>query len=54
MFFLNRKRSGKKAESKYYKNDALSLDNIDNQYSEVNIDRSKRKKATDETPKQGD
>uniref|UniRef100_A0A8W8MLF1 protein-tyrosine-phosphatase n=1 Tax=Magallana gigas TaxID=29159 RepID=A0A8W8MLF1_MAGGI len=46
-----RKRPGKKAESKYYENGALSLDNIDNQYSEVNINRSKRKKAP-ETPKQ--
>lgn len=40
-----RKRPGKKAESKYYKNDTFSLDNIDNQYAEVSIDRSKKKKS---------
>nr|XP_034316262.1 uncharacterized protein LOC117685819 isoform X3 [Crassostrea gigas] len=39
-----RKRTTKKPDSKYYKNDALSLDDIDHQYAEVNANRAKKNK----------
>nr|XP_034311976.1 receptor-type tyrosine-protein phosphatase mu isoform X5 [Crassostrea gigas] len=40
-----RKRRSKKPDSKYYKNDALSLDDIDHQYAEVNANRTKKNKG---------
>lgn len=45
MFVWKRKRRSKKPDSKYYKNDALSLDDIDHQYAEVNANRTKKNKG---------
>lgn len=51
LFTWKRNRTTKKPDSKYYKNDALSLDDIDHQYAEVNANRAKKNK---DASKQGE
>lgn len=47
------KKNAKKSESKYYKNEGLSLDDIDIQYAEVNTNRKRKNKDREPSPKRG-
>lgn len=51
LVYLKKEKTTKKPESKYYKNDALSLDEIDHQYAEVNPNKAKKIK---DASKQGE
>lgn len=48
-----RKRNAQKSESKYYKNEGLSLDDIDMQYAEVNTNRKRKNKDREPSSKRG-